>query len=43
MDMRTFFFSEAWSKACHEKSADAIVGETKKKKNRHLAEGLNFR
>ena len=29
MDMWTFFFSEAWSKACHEKSADAIVGEKK--------------
>lgn len=39
MDMQTFFFSEAWSKACHEKSAEAIVSVS----NRHDIEGLNFR
>ncbi len=31
MDMWMFFFSETWSKACHEKSAEAIVGEKKKR------------
>lgn len=32
------FFSEAWSKACCEKSADDIVPE----KKRTVGEGLNF-